>query len=166
LPVARQATGQVVVMTLGLISGAAAGAAGTSALNAVTYLDMAVRARPSSSTPEQVIDVLAERAGHPVPGTGETKDNRLEGLGALGGIATGVAVGAGFGTLRRRGLRLGPVLGPLVIGAAAMVATDVGMARLGVSDPREWDATSWLSDAIPHLAFGITTYATLACLDR
>jgi hypothetical protein len=153
-------------MTLGLLTGAAAGAAGTSALNAVTYLDMALRARPSSSTPEQVIDTLANRAGHPVPGTGETKANRLEGLGALGGIATGVAVGGGFGVLRRRGVRFGRVLGPVVIGAAAMVATDAGMARLGISDPREWDAASWLSDAIPHLAFGITTYATLAAMDR
>jgi hypothetical protein len=153
-------------MTLGLWTGAAAGAAGTSALNAVTYLDMALRARPSSSTPEQVIDTLANRSGHPVPGTGETKANRLEGLGALGGIATGVAVGAGFGVLRRRGLRFGKVLGPVVIGVAAMVATDAGMARLGISDPREWDAASWLSDAVPHLAFGLVTYATLAAMDR
>jgi hypothetical protein len=153
-------------MTVGLLTGAAAGAAGTSALNAVTYLDMALRARPSSSTPEQVIDTLANRAGHPVPGTGETKANRLEGLGSLGGIATGVAVGAGFGVLRRRGLRFGRALGPVVIGAAAMVATDAGMARLGISDPREWDAASWLSDAIPHLAFGIATYASLAAMDR
>jgi hypothetical protein len=153
-------------MRLGLLTGAAAGAAGTSALNAATYLDMTLRARPSSSTPEQVIDTLANRAGHPVPGSGETKANRLEGLGALGGIATGVAVGAGFGVLRRRGLRFGRVLGPVVIGAAAMVATDAGMARLGISDPREWDAASWLSDAIPHLAFGVVTYATLAAMDR
>jgi hypothetical protein len=153
-------------MRLGLWPGAAAGAAGTSALNAVTYLDMALRARPSSSSPEQVIDTLANRAGHPVPGSGETKANRLEGLGALGGIATGVAVGAVFGVLRQRGLRFGRLVGPVLIGAAAMVATDAGMARLGISDPREWDATSWLSDAIPHLAFGVVTYATLAAMDR
>jgi hypothetical protein len=35
-------------MFKGLARGAAAGAAGTTALNAVTYLDMAVRARPAS----------------------------------------------------------------------------------------------------------------------
>jgi hypothetical protein len=153
-------------MTVGLKHGALAGAAGTSALNAVTYLDMAVRARPASSTPEQVIDVLANRSGHPIPGSGATKANRLEGLAALSGIATGVAVGAVFGVMRRRGLRFGRVVGPVVIGAAAMVATDAAMARLGISDPREWDATSWLSDAVPHLAFGITTFAALAALDR
>jgi hypothetical protein len=164
--VIRWAGGQVAVMTVGLMNGAVAGAAGTSALNAVTYLDMALRARPASSTPEQVIDVLANRSGHPVPGSGATKANRLEGLGALGGVATGVAVGAVFAMLRRRGLRFGRVVGPVVIGAAAMVATDAGMARLGISDPREWDAASWLSDAIPHLAFGITTYAALSAMDR
>jgi hypothetical protein len=153
-------------MTLGLWTGAAAGAAGTSALNAVTYLDMVLRARASSSTPEQVVDTLASRAGHPVPGTGDARANRLEGLGALGGIATGVAIGSTFGLLRSRGLRFGRVLGPVVIGAAAMVATDAGMVRLGISDPREWDVASWLSDAIPHLAFGVVTYATLAVVDR
>jgi hypothetical protein len=153
-------------MTAGLTAGAAAGAAGTSALNAATYLDMTLRARPSSSLPEQVVDTLAKHSGHPVPGSGETKANRLEGLGALSGIATGVAVGAAFGALRRRGLRFGPLIGPVLIGAAAMLATDAMMAGLGISDPREWDATSWLSDAIPHLAFGVTTYATLAAMDR
>lgn len=47
----------------GLMAGAAAGAAGTTALNAVTYLDMAWRARPASQTPEQAVEKLAERAG-------------------------------------------------------------------------------------------------------
>ena len=35
----------------GLLSGAAAGAAGTTALNVITYLDIALRGRPTSSTP-------------------------------------------------------------------------------------------------------------------
>jgi protein involved in temperature-dependent protein secretion len=148
-----------------LLKGAMAGSAGTSALNAATYLDMAVRARPTSSAPEDVVNLLADRAGHPVPGSGEAKDNRLEGLGALSGIATGAGVGAGFGWLRSHGLRLGPVLGPVVIGGAAMLATDAAMARLGISDPREWDAAAWLSDALPHLAFGVTTYAALVAMD-
>ena len=39
--------------------GAAAGAAGTTALNAVTYLDMTVRGRPSSSTPEDTVEKLS-----------------------------------------------------------------------------------------------------------
>jgi hypothetical protein len=42
-----------------------------------------------------------------------------------------------------------------------MAATDVGMYRLGVTDPKTWDASSWLSDAIPHLAYGVATWALL-----
>jgi hypothetical protein len=43
-------------LMLGVLHGAAAGAAGTTALNAVTYLDMLIRARPESTTPGQVVD--------------------------------------------------------------------------------------------------------------
>jgi hypothetical protein len=43
-----------------------------------------------------------------------------------------------------------------------MAITDISMSRLGVSDPRSWHAAAWLSDAIPHLAFGATTWALLA----
>ncbi len=63
-------------------------------------------------------------------------------------------------------LRLGPVVGPVVLGAAAMAATDASLTRLGLTDPGEWDATSWLSDAGPHLAFGVVSYATLRVMSR
>ncbi len=43
-----------------------------------------------------------------------------------------------------------------------MLATDLTVAVLGVSDPRTWDAASWLSDVVPHLAFGAVVYAALA----
>lgn len=51
-------------------------------------------------------------------------------------------------------------------GAAAMAASDGSMTALGVTDPRQWDANSWLSDALPHLAYGAVTIATLHALDR
>ncbi len=54
----------------------------------------------------------------------------------------------------------------LVIGAAAMAGTDVPMAALGVSDPRTWAAKDWLSDAVPHLAYGLVTAAVVRGLDR
>jgi hypothetical protein len=47
--------------------GAATGAAGTTALNAVTYLDMAVRGRPSSSTPEKTMEALSEKTHMAIP---------------------------------------------------------------------------------------------------
>ncbi len=51
--------------------GAAAGAAGTTALNAVAYLDMAVRGRPASSTPEDTVERLS---GGPRAGTRPDRD--------------------------------------------------------------------------------------------
>ena len=151
-------------MTREILSGAAAGAAGTTALNAITYLDMAIRGRGSSSTPQQTVEAVASRLPVSVPGEGETRDNRVSGLGSLSGIATGIGVGVFFGLLRRSGVRLPPPLGAVVVGLAAMAATDLSMARLHVSDPRTWSATDWLSDLVPHLAYGAVTYATLEAI--
>src|SRR5262245_34576087 len=94
-----------------LVAGAAAGAAGTTALNAATCVDMALRGRSESSTPQRTVEAIADRAGLRVPGYGQARDNRLSGLGALSGIATGVAVGAAFGALRAAGLRPRPMAG-------------------------------------------------------
>ncbi len=120
------------------LEGAVAGAAGTTALNAVGYADMALRGRPASSTPDQVAEQLARRGGLSIPGTGQARQSRLEGLGALAGMATGVAVGVAAGQVQGAVRRLGPLAGPAVIGGAAMLATDLTVAALGVSDPRTW----------------------------
>ena len=53
-------------------------------MNAVTYLDMAVRGRPVSRTPEESVDKLAALIGVRVPGRDEqTRANRVGGVGAL-----------------------------------------------------------------------------------
>ncbi|MBQ0985770.1 hypothetical protein KBZ10_14830 [Streptomyces sp. F63] len=153
-------------MTSGLLRGALAGAAGTTALNAATYGDMALRARPGSTVPERGVDELAKRTGRPVPGEGEDREHRLSGLGALSGIAVGIGTGAALGALRRAGLRPPLWLGGAVAAVLAMAATDLPMARLGVtSDPRSWPAPDWVSDLIPHLAYGYVTTAALEALD-
>ena len=139
----------------GLLRGAAAGAAGTSALNAVTTLDVAVRGRPASDAPERVVAALADRAGVDVPG------RRLAALAPLAGTATGVGVGAAAGALRAAGLRLPAAVGGPLLGLAAMVASDGPIALLGVSDPRRWTAQDWVTDAVPHLVYGMTTHAAL-----
>ena len=54
----------------------------------------------------------------------------------------------------------------LTAGAAAMASSDTAMAALGVSDPRSWSATDWLSDAVPHLAYGMVTAAVVHGLGR
>src|SRR5258708_2671197 len=95
-----------------MLQGAMAGAAGTTALNAVGYGDMALRGRPASSTPEQVVEQLARRGGLTIPGTGEARQSRLEGLGALSGMATGVTVGVAAGQWQGAGRRPGPPARP------------------------------------------------------
>ena len=153
------------MMLRALLRGAAAGAAGTAALNAATYLDMAVRGRPSSSTPQKVVEQSANDAGVDVPGQGDTREHRVQGLGSLSGIATGTAVGSLLGLLRAAGLRPGPVAGPVVAAALAMVAANAPMTAMGITDPRAWSATEWLADVLPHLAYGAVTHATLVGLD-
>jgi hypothetical protein len=40
------------------------------------------------------------------------------------------------------------------------------MTALGVTDPRTWSASSWLSDVVPHAAYAVAAAATLEALDR
>jgi hypothetical protein len=148
-----------------VVRGGAAGAAGTTALNAVTYLDMALRGRPSSSTPEDTVEKLAHSAHLEVPGDDETRSNRLAGLGPLTGIATGVAVGALTGLIVRSSRLATPVLGGVVAGVA-MVGSNGPMTLLGITDPRTWSASSWISDIVPHLAYGVVTAAVARSLVR
>ncbi|WP_066945580.1 polysaccharide lyase beta-sandwich domain-containing protein [Microtetraspora fusca] len=68
-----------------LAAGALAGAAGTTVLNAIGYLDMAVRGRPASEIPERAVDVIADRL-HADLGEGETAHNRQQGLGPMLGV--------------------------------------------------------------------------------
>ncbi|SEG68902.1 hypothetical protein SAMN04489712_10930 [Thermomonospora echinospora] len=148
-------------MCAGIGRGALAGAAGTTALNTVTYLDMVWRGRPSSSAPERSAERLSEISGLPVPGDERTRENRLTGLGALLGIAAGVGIGMAAGALRSAGVRMPSWLEPIAIGALAMAAMDTSMAAVGVTDPRNWSGKDWASDVIPHLAYGVVTYRTL-----
>ena len=150
----------------GALLGAAAGAAGTTALNAVTYLDMAVRGRPTSSTPEDTVEALADTAHVPIPGEGETRDNRLAGLGPLTGLLAGLGTGAALGLARGAGWRPGPVAHGSVATLLVLVAGNAPMTVLGVTDPRTWPASAWLADFLPHLAYGLTTAAVLDQLDR
>jgi hypothetical protein len=148
------------------LRGAAAGAAGTTALNAVTYLDMAVRGRASSSTPEQTVEKLAEKAHVSVPGQGDTRQNRLQGLGPLTGILAGVGVGVLVGLARAAGLRSRPVGGTALTTAVVLVAANGPMTVLGITDPRTWSRTDWLSDIVPHVAYAAVVKTTMDALDH
>lgn len=148
-----------------LLRGAAAGAAGTTVLNAVTYLDMVVRGRPASSTPEEMVELLARKAGVDLPGEGEERDARVQGSAPLLGILTGIGAGVVLGAVRRLGFRP-PVMVDLL--AATLLATLGGngpMTLLGVTDPREWSAADWAADLLPHMAYGVVTALSLRALD-
>ncbi len=148
--------------TLGwVLRGAAAGAAGTSALNAVTYLDMVVRGRASSSTPERTVEALAEKAHVPIPGDEQTRSNRVEGLGPLTGLAAGIGVGVLTGLVRATGFRSRPLVGTGLISAGVLVAANGPMTVLGITDPRTWSATDWLSDVVPHVVYAAVVKATM-----
>jgi len=156
-------------MANGFLLGAIAGAAGTTALNATTYLDMAVRGRGTSSAPEDLVEVTAGHAGVAIPGTGDRRANRIAGLGPLSGIGVGVVVGAVAGSvhraLRKRGLSCPAPAAIMLISAMAMAMSDVPLKLFGISDPAEWKGADWAADAVPHLVFGAVTYATLRATD-
>ncbi|MDN3354057.1 hypothetical protein [Actinomadura sp. DC4] len=134
-------------MTAGLL----AGAAGTTALNAVTYTDMALRGRPASGIPEQVVD----RLGLPLRDA-----NRRQAAAALLGIGVGAGVGAVYG------LAGGTPAGALMPAATAALAGDGPPVALGLTDPRTWTAADWLSDVVPHLAYGLVTAVAYDGLTR
>jgi hypothetical protein len=148
------------------LRGAAAGAAGTTALNAVTYLDMALRGRPASGTPAQTVQELADRAHVDIPGEGSTRNNRIEGIASLTGLATGLGIGLLLGLVRASGWRPGPVAGTAVAAGVALVGANGPMSVLGVTDPRTWSAKDWISDIVPHLAYGVVVKNTIDAFDR
>ncbi|MFI7276998.1 hypothetical protein [Streptomyces sp. NPDC049879] len=150
---------------LGLALGAAAGAAGTTALNAVTYADMALRGRPASSTPETTVEKLSGLTHIPVPGDDGTRPHRVSALGALTGIAAGVGAGAALGTLRAAGWRPGTAALGMAATLTVLVASNGPMTVLRVTDPRTWSAGDWVSDVVPHAAYGAVTAWLLERLD-
>ena len=98
------------------------------------------------------------------PGEEDTRKNRVAGLGPLNGIFVGVGIGAVLGLARTAGWRPHVLTAGLVTGLGAMAATDSSMAALGVSDPRTWTLMDWLSDVVPHLAYGLATAAVAQAL--
>jgi hypothetical protein len=148
------------------LRGAAAGAAATTALHAVTYADMVVRGRGSSATPEQTVEKLAETAHVPIPGEGESRQNRVEGLGPLLGLVVGVGFGVVVGLVRAAGFRPRPLGGTALTTAGILVAANGPMTVLGVTDPRSWSAVDWASDVVPHVVYGTVLTTTMDAFDR
>jgi hypothetical protein len=149
-----------------LVKGLAAGAVGTSLLNTVTYLDMAVRGRPPSSVPLTDVEKLSEVLRLPLGQDEEKAHARKEAWGALLGFMTGFAGGAGFAFARPLAPDLPWPIAAALTGAAAMAASDLVSAALGATDPRSWSAADWASDLVPHLIYGAGVVLTFDALDR
>ena len=144
-----------------LPAGLVAGAAGTTALNLITYLDMTLRGRPASELPTLAAHALAGKLGVPL-GAGEAGDNRASAAGALLGMTSGLGVGAGYAALSQSRAR--PLLASAGLAAAAMAASDGPMVALGLTDPRTWKPADWISDLLPHLAYGLAVAVTFRAL--
>lgn len=142
-----------------LTDGAIAGAVASTVLNMVTYLDMVVRARPASSTPEETVQRLADVTGVDL-GPEDRAANRRSGLGPLLGYLIGVGTGAGYALLRAGRRTDSPRRDAALLGAALMLTSSGSMTVLKVTDPRQWRGSDWLTDIIPHLGYGLTAVAT------
>src|SRR4051812_16541304 len=121
-------------MLRSILIGTAAGAAGTCALNVVTYLDMTLRGRPSSDVPAQTAGKIAAKVGvdldsHNPQQTKSEREQEIKarqsGLGALMGFGVGIKLGALYGLLRPFMSDTPLALTSLGLGAAAMAAGDL-----------------------------------------
>lgn len=147
-----------------LLRGAASGAVGTTVLNVVTYGDMLLRGRPSSSVPAKAAGKLANAAGLGALGTvndAPEAENRRQAAGALLGYVTGVSVGAAYAVALQRSSAGHRFHNGLLLGLIAMAVSDVPIVLTGASDPRTWSRTAWLADIVPHMAYGLATAAAL-----
>jgi hypothetical protein len=153
------------------LKGLLAGAAGTVALNISTYADMALRGRPSSNGPSQMVSSLASMLHLPLSPQGvgvqdQTAQNRQSGLGALLGYLDGLGTGVAYSFVRSQSDEIPLSLAGPLVGLAAMGGSDLPLVILKASNPKTWGVSGWLSDLIPHLIYGFVTVATYEALSN
>jgi hypothetical protein len=138
-----------------------AGAAGTLALQATTYVDMAATGCPPSDLPERAagrlartlrVD-LASRRGE------QAAAHRRNAIGGLLGHATGMSVAIAYAPVRRRLRRPPTAIAGVALGLSAMAAAELPSVATGLTDPRTWGVRGWVSDPVPHLVYGLVTAA-------
>jgi hypothetical protein len=153
--------------TQDVLRGLIAGAAGTVALNATTYLDMALRGRPASFVPAQIAERTADSFGLELARAGDhtTHENRAEGVGALMGYASGLGYGVLYGVVTARSRGPSVTVGGLGLMLAAMAGANIPAVALGVTDPSEWGAEGWIADIVPHAVYGLVTAAVHDAID-
>ena len=113
---------------------------------------MVIRARPASELPAQAATRLAEDANI-VLGSQEPIGPRSQAIGPLMGFAVGLGWGAAY-TLVRSWIRVPVRAAALGLAVVAMVSSDAALVAQDLTEPREWGVSGWLSDVLPHLAYG------------
>lgn len=140
--------------------GIVAGAFGTFILNLVTYLDMIVQGRSASAVPSQIAGRVAEKANfEPIAEHNQAPEAsaRRSATGALMGYATGLSMGIVYAISRMVVQDVSRPVAGVALGLAAMASSDIPATATNVTNPRQWSAANWMSDIIPHLAFGFAT---------
>jgi hypothetical protein len=150
-----------------ILMGMVAGAVGTTMLNVVTYLDMAMRGRPPSEVPEKVVDELTNKLDLSLEGTGdrEVASNRRSTLGALMGFASGMAWGSIYGAVHPSVGKVPPAVRSAGLGMAVMAGNDAPAIAMRATDPTEWGVAGWISDITPHIVYGVATVASYERLE-
>lgn len=143
-----------------VLHGVAAGAAGTAVLNATTYADMAIRARPESKVPKRVVKEVARRTGF-----GRLPRERTQGLSMLLGYADGFGSGVLLGVLRPRTRTVPWYVAGLGLAAFTMLLSEGTATAMGKTNPREWGLSGWVADIVPRVLYGCVACAVFDALD-
>lgn len=147
------------------LAGLAAGAAGTAALNLVTYLDMLARGRPASDVPARTVETLAEAAGMEISGPDQAAtEARRTAAGSVMGYGAGLGVGMAYGIGEAAIPDLPVPLSGALLGGLVMATSDATATATGSTDPRNWGAVGWLADLVPHLVYGIVAVSVFRAL--
>jgi len=151
-----------------LVRGLLAGAAGTAALEIVSYGDMLSRGRARSGLPARVVQKLAARAGFAAFAAAgdDVSQNRRSALGALFGygVGLGAAVVYAYGRPRVERWLPWPIAG-VMLGAGTLVASEGSATALGATDWRTWSVADWISDIVPRTIYGLTAAWVVDALD-
>ena len=144
-----------------LVFDAAAEVIGTTVPNAVSLVDLTLHDWPANKTPQEGAEAsaaIAEGAGRQPR---NARSQRLPGLGGLRGIACGVGAGAVVGLVMSLGWPTRRSVRSVVATIGAMVVANAPLTMLRVHDPTTWTAEDWVTDVMPHLAYGASMAAVL-----
>ena len=140
--------------------GIAAGCTGIVALEIASYLDQYRRGRPASDSPTRLGGALAARGGIDL-GEGDAATNRASALGPLFGYSDGLLLGVAAATLSAHPGR-STASNAVLLTAGAWLGSNGPLIALGLTDPRTWTRQEWITDLVPHAAYGVATAATVA----